>query len=295
AIYSQAILSPPFSLRFMDEVPLTMVTLVRGEGWLVTAGGERRRLRQWQTAVVRGGEPFEFTDDPDSVGVPATEIHCIEDCDLENIDCYGNLLWGNNPDGETALAVGAYRAEGTRHLRLLDALPPVLVISEDSAGRGVLEELMSEVASNRPGTQAVLDRLLDWGLVCTLRKWFDSADSQSPAWYRAHSDPAVGRALRAMHRAPAANWTVASLAAEARVSRAWLAKRFSELMGQSPLAYLTQWRMTLAEDMLAQPDATVASIAKRVGYSNAYAFSAAFKRIRGVSPARMARELTPSM
>lgn len=286
ALYSQAVLSPPFALTFMDAVPLTMVTLVRGEGWLVTADGQRSRLRQWDTAVVRGGEPFTFTDDPDAVGVPATEIHCLEECRMEGLDCYGNLLWGNNPDGDTALAVGAYRAEGTRHLRLLDALPTVFTVTEDAAGRAILEELMDELAMDRPGIQAVLDRLLDWGLVCTLRKWFDSPDSQPPTWYRAHFDPAVGAALRAMHRSPAANWTVASLAAEAKVSRAWLAKRFTELMGQSPLSYLTGWRMTLAEDLLTRPDATVASVAKRVGYANAFAFSTAFKRLRGVSPAQ---------
>lgn len=286
AVYSQAVLSPPFSLKFMDEVPLTMVTLVRGSGWLVTASGQRQRLEQWDTAIVRGGEPFEFTDDPEAVGVPATEIRCIDDYECGDLSAFEGMLWGNNPDGETALAVGAYRAEGSRHLRLLEALPPVLVIGEDSAGRAVLEDVMTEVALNRPGSQAVLDRLLDWGLVCTLRKWFDSPDSQSPAWYRAHSDPAVGRALRAMHRAPSANWTVASLADEAKVSRAWLAKRFSELMGQSPLSYLAHWRMTLAEDLLTQPESTVAAVAKRVGYANAFAFSAAFKRLRGVSPAQ---------
>lgn len=286
AVYSQAIMSPPFSLRFMDEVPLTMVTLVRGSGWLITAGGRRDRLEQWDTAVVRGGEPFEFTDDPDAVGVPGTEIRCIDDYACGDLDAFEGISWGNDPDGATALAVGAYRAEGTRHLRLLDALPQVLVVGEDAAGRAVLEELMTEVALNRPGTQAVLDRLLDWGLVCTLRTWFDGPDSRPPAWYRAHSDPAVGRALRAMHRAPSNGWTVATLADEAKVSRAWLAKRFSALMGQSPLTYLTQWRMTLAEDLLLRSDATVASVATRVGYANAFAFSAAFKRVRGVSPAQ---------
>ncbi|ADD45811.1 AraC family transcriptional regulator [Stackebrandtia nassauensis] len=286
AIFSQAVLSPPFSLRFMDDVPLTMVTLLRGSGWIVTADGRRDRLEQWDTAVIRGGEPFVFTDDPDAVGVAAQEIHCVGDCGIDDLDCYDGMMWGNDPDGQTALAVGVYRAEGTRHLRLLEALPPVLVIGEDAAGRAVLEELMAEVTANRPGGQAVLDRLLDWGLVCTLRKWFEGPDSEPPAWYQAHSDPAVGRALRAMHRTPSANWTVEALANEAKVSRAWLAKRFSQLMGQSPLAYLTQWRMTLAEDLLAQPNSTVAAVAKRVGYANAFAFSAAFKRLYGVSPAQ---------
>nr|WP_269810053.1 helix-turn-helix transcriptional regulator [Kineosporia rhizophila] len=88
-----------------------------------------------------------------------------------------------------------------------------------------------------------------------------------------------------LHAEPAAPWTVATLAERAGVSRATLAKRFSDLVGEPPLSYLTAWRMTLAADLLREePAATVADIARRVGYSDPFAFSAAFKRVRGVNP-----------
>ncbi|MFF8814048.1 AraC family transcriptional regulator [Streptomyces pactum] len=136
----------------------------------------------------------------------------------------------------------------------------------------------------RPGSQIVLDRLLDWLLVCTLRDWFDRPEADPPGWYLALGDEVVGPALRAMHRSPERAWTLAALAAEAGVSRTTLAKRFQELVGDSPLAYLTEWRMALAADLLAEPTATVAAVARRVGYADAFGFSSAFKRVRGLSP-----------
>jgi AraC-like DNA-binding protein len=94
----------------------------------------------------------------------------------------------------------------------------------------------------------------------------------------------VGPALEAMHRQPSAGWTVASLAAAAGVSRALFARRFTEVMGQSPLAYLTECRMDDAEELLSDRTLTVAQVAKAVGYADAFGFSAAFKRHRGVRP-----------
>ncbi|MFD0383399.1 AraC family transcriptional regulator [Streptomyces stramineus] len=136
----------------------------------------------------------------------------------------------------------------------------------------------------RPRPQIVVDRLLDWLLVCTLREWFDHPEAAPPAWYQALGDDVVGPVLRAMHQAPAEPWTLASLAAEADVSRSTLAKRFTDLVGEPPLGYLTDWRMALAADLLTEPGATIAGVARRVGYADAFGFSAAFKRVRGVSP-----------
>jgi AraC-like DNA-binding protein len=94
----------------------------------------------------------------------------------------------------------------------------------------------------------------------------------------------VGHALRLLHNNPAYPWTVASLAAEVAVSRAALARRFTDLVGESPMALLTGWRLTLAADLLLEPDATVGAVARRVGYSSPFTFSTAFKRHYGTSP-----------
>jgi AraC-like DNA-binding protein len=103
----------------------------------------------------------------------------------------------------------------------------------------------------------------------------------------------VGTALRLLHADPAAPWTVASLADRTGVSRSTLAKRFADLVGEPPLTYLTRWRMTLAADLLVEQGATtVGEIARSVGYSDPFGFSAAFKRVRGANPSEFRRTAT---
>jgi AraC-like DNA-binding protein len=109
-------------------------------------------------------------------------------------------------------------------------------------------------------------------------------DAHAPGWYRGYSDPVVGEALRQIDHAPQQPWTVQSLAGAAGVSRATLARRFSELVGESPMTFLTGQRIALAADLLGEPQATLESVARQVGYASPYALSTAFKRLRGVSP-----------
>ena len=121
-------------------------------------------------------------------------------------------------------------------------------------------------------------------MISVLRAWFASADAQAPHWYRAYGDPVVGHALRLLHHNPAHAWTVDELARECGVSRAALARRFQELVGEPPIAFLTSWRIALAADLLLEPGATIGSVAHQVGYGTPFALSTAFKRVRGVSP-----------
>ncbi|MEU4542333.1 AraC family transcriptional regulator [Nonomuraea dietziae] len=185
---------------------------------------------------------------------------------------------------DATVLIGSYRTRGEVARRLLHTLPPIVVVPDDndcSSMRGYLE---AQLDACRPGRQVVLDRLLDWLLVCTLRDWFDQPHAVRPGWYLALGDDVAGPALRAMHAEPARPWTLASLATVAGASRTTLAKRFTEQVGEPPLAYLTSWRMALAEQLLADTTLTVASIARRVGYADAFSFSTAFKRAHGVSP-----------
>jgi AraC-like DNA-binding protein len=123
-----------------------------------------------------------------------------------------------------------------------------------------------------------------------VRDYFDRPGGEPPAWYAAQRDPVVGDALRLLHAEPADPWTVSALAERTRVSRSTLAKRFADLVGEPPLTYLTRWRMTLAADLLTEREgATIAEVARTVGYADAFTFSAAFKRTRGVSPSEFRR------
>ena len=135
----------------------------------------------------------------------------------------------------------------------------------------------SELTRDEPGQAAVLDRLLDLLTVTVLRQALASAPAQP-------SDELVAIVQRAIHEHPERPWTVQSLASRAGLSRAALARRFTRQIGEPPLTHLTRWRLALAADLLAGSDLTLTAIASRVGYANAFALSAAFKRVHGTSP-----------
>ncbi|MQM26617.1 AraC family transcriptional regulator [Glycomyces albidus] len=283
ALLSGAILKAPWVVGFDDRAPLTMISVARGGGVILLADGTEVPLKEGQTAVVRGHEPFRMADDPASVERSHLEywLTCFDP------EACGPAGVGDPPGGPgeaTDLYVGAYRASGRRHERLMRALPPVLVIDDPTEVCVMLDASIQDFASRKPGTQAYIDRLFDWGLVCTLRTWFDQQGEQAPAWYRGFADPVAGPALEAIHTRLSAPWTVAGLATEAGVSRALLAKRFNEIMGEPPLTYLTERRMERAEELLADPELTVAQVARIVGYADQFGFSNAFKRRKGTSP-----------
>jgi AraC-like DNA-binding protein len=183
-------------------------------------------------------------------------------------------------DAGASLLVCGYRSrEGG--IRLTSALPPSAVVAADEPDCVTLLELLDRGCD---GPAVVRDRLLDWLITCTLHAWFATRTPEKPGWFTALTDPVVGPALEALHAEPARRWTVEELATRGGSGRAAFAKRFRELVGYAPLAYLRSWRMTLATEYLADPDVTVGAVARRVGYSDAFTFSAAFKRERGVAP-----------
>lgn len=124
-------------------------------------------------------------------------------------------------------------------------------------------------------------------LITALCAWFTRPGAQIPTWYRAHSDPMIGPALRLLRTDPAHPWTLRALAANTGVSRAHLARRFNTLVGQPPMTYLRQRRLTLAADLLREPDTTLAVVAEHVGFANAFALSNAFKKGTRRQPERI--------
>ncbi|GAA3459146.1 AraC family transcriptional regulator [Saccharothrix longispora] len=286
AFLLRTVLEPPWSLRVQDRAPLSVVAVVRGDGWLMPDGAPPVRLRTGDVAVLRGPEAYGLADDPATPvqavvhpGETSTTPDGVELCDQW---CRGVRTWGSGPDGPVVLLSGTYQVDGEVSRRLLSALPQWLVVPRSDLP--VVPLLAEEVTRDLPGQEAVLDRLLDLLLISVLRAWFCRPEANPPAWYSAHADPVVGRALHLLHADPAHPWTVGSLADAVGASRASLARRFTELVGEPPMAYLTDWRLSLAADLLREPSATVASVARQVGYSTAFALSTAFKRERGVSP-----------
>jgi AraC-like DNA-binding protein len=267
AFLLRSILDPPWSLRIRDGSPLSVITLTRGQAWIVTGGAEPARIEPGDVAVVNGTGPYTVADRPETP--VQIVIHPGQRCE--------------SADGtEMTLSDLGVRTEISR--RLLDAVPALLIRPAAAGDRALIDLLTREMSGTGPAQEMVLDRLLDLLLVSVLRSWLAGPDAGVPGWYRAESDPVVGPALRLMHDDPAYPWTVAELAARTGSSRASLARRFTELVGEPPMAYLTGWRITLAADLLRQADATIGAVARQVGYGSAFALSAAFKRERGMSP-----------
>ncbi|WBB77741.1 AraC family transcriptional regulator [Micromonospora sp. WMMD882] len=293
ALVGQSLMSPPWTVRLDEGASLTLVTMLRGEAWLVTAGAEAVHLGTRDLAVLTGPEPFDVASDPDRSAAPFYVLTASGAC----TDAAGTVLaeesvqlgvrtCGTHLDAEHALLTGSFTTTGRIAERLLGALPRVLVVPRERQRSPLLEVFEAEVARDEPGQQAVLDRLLELVLIGALRDWFALPEASAPRWYHAAADPVVGPALRAIHDEPARPWTVGTLAREARVSRATFARRFAELMGEPPISYLTGWRLCLASDLLQRTDDTIGSIARQVGYSGAYALSAAFTREYDVPPGR---------
>ncbi|WP_235030658.1 AraC family transcriptional regulator [Nonomuraea solani] len=317
ALFGQAVLEPPWSLEFATNAPLTLIAMLRDQAWLTpgearptpghaprtramptggsartpratearagdmdagaVGGGEPLWLNAGDVAIVRGSVPFTVAGSPDT---PPGHVVTADDYCAPEARPLAARTCGERPDGPALLLGGAY-AGGVSE-RLLRALPRVLVVADGQ--RALLDLVAGEVAKEVPGQQVVLDRLLDLLLVSTLRSWFDRPGARAPGWYRATGDPAVDQALRLLHDDPAHPWTVASLAAKTATSRAAFARRFAEHVGEPPMRYLAGWRIALAADLLRDTDATVAAIARQVGYANAFALSVAFKRIYGMTP-----------
>jgi len=281
-------MNPPWSMRIQDEAPLTIAAMVRGHAWVIPDAAEPVRLEKGDVAIMRGPDPYTVADDPTTR--PDIVIHSGQQCtnlggeELVDTMSLGVRTWGNALQGDTAILTGSYQMEGEVSQRLLRTLPALLVLTDDEWDSPIVPLLAEEIVKDDPGQEAVLDRLLDLLVIAVLRAWFARPDSEAPDWYRAYGDPVVGRALRLLHHNPAHPWTVAELARETGSSRAALARRFNELVGEPPMSFLTGWRIALAADLLLEPGATIGTVAAEVGYSTPFALSAAFKRVRGVSP-----------
>lgn len=281
-------LDPPWSVRLEDEVPLSVTAVVRGGMWAVPDEGEPVAAGPGNVLVAVGPDHWTIADSPespvDAVIHPGQHCTTPDGRPLVEEMHQGVRSWGNSATGRTVLLTGAYGLEGEVGRRLLQALPRFVLLTADELGSPLVPLLADEITKDAPGQDAVLDRLLDLLLIAVLRAWFARPGSEPPAWYLGQSDPVVGPPLRLLQHHPDHPWTVAELAAAGGVSRAAFARRFTDVVGEPPMAFLTGWRLALAADLLREPGATLATVARRVGYSTPFALSAAFKRQYGVSP-----------
>ncbi|MCX4985911.1 AraC family transcriptional regulator [Streptomyces sp. NBC_00572] len=271
--------------------------ILQGSCWLLPPDAEPVQLSPGDVVFLPHGSGHTLADSPETL---VTAPACDPD-DHELYDAYASDSIDRSGDlgPATVVLCGAYRLDPSRTHPLLLTLPDLIHLPAQSDShpelRSAVALLAAELETPRLGTDAAVPALLDALLLYILRIWFKEqpARENTTGWAAALNDPPVTAALHAIHRDPAAPWTVAKLAADAGLSRAPFARRFAKLVGQPPLGYLTWWRMTTAARLLRTSDAPLRSIATQVGYTSEFAFANAFKRTHGTPPGMYRRRPDP--
>ena len=276
-VFARSIATPPWGLRLPGTIQLAVHAVIQGRAWLWIDGeDDALELRPGDLALVRGGPDHFIAHEPGAECVLPEDFrtqHAVDEAERD-------------PRASVFLC-GAYRFAGDIGVGLVNSLPPLLSIPArvDDPIHGVVALLSRELAHVEPGRQTVLDRLLDVLVVLGMRTGLESS-ANAPAWFRGASDPRLTRALQAMHGDTSKSWTVDELARMSNMSRASFARVFQEVLGDAPMRYLTDWRMTVARDLLRTQDLPLIEVAERVGYSSLYAFATAFRRHHGQPPGR---------
>ncbi|MDQ4116478.1 MAG: AraC family transcriptional regulator [Actinomycetota bacterium] len=250
-------------------------------------GGAEMALRPGELVLVPRGEGHRLRSGGTDVATP--DIRSIPHPMLD--DRYALLRHGG--DGAlTRMVCGAVRFEHPAAHSLVDVLPGIVRV-EATALSGRLQDtlrlLAAEVDDLRPGGEAVITRLADVLVIQAIRTWLARDPAARTGWLGALADDRIGTVLARVHREPEREWTVGSLAAMASMSRSAFAARFTELVGEPAMSYVTRWRMHAAVDALSGGDVTVAELAGRMGYRSEAAFSRAFSRVVGEPPGAVRR------
>jgi AraC-like DNA-binding protein len=243
-----------------------MALCVGGSGHHIAAG---RGAKVQEIAGLLAGEPN--TQHPDASGRPAS----------------------------TSLLCGAFLLEQPELNPLLAALPPVMVSNLSRTGElhnlsGVARLLAEEIDRSHSGNGYVAERLLEVLCAETLRAQAEAGSRQDAGWFRALKDPVVGKAIAAIHARPGEDWSVPRLAQAVAMSPSRFAARFSGCLGDSPMAYVARWRMSLACRRLATTRTGIDRVAGDLGYESVAAFNRAFKKLVGMPPAAWRARATRS-
>ncbi len=255
--------------------------LSRGNCWLSVEGvAEPIPLTGGDCILLARGTSFVMRDSLRTR--PKKSFREVASRDGSNVAHYGG---GGAP---TTIVCGSLSFDRASLKPITQLLPSFILIKADHAHtlalHNTMQALASEMAEQAPGSDVVATRLGEVLFIQALRAHIASGPERNKGWLRAIFDPQMGNALSAIHNRVNTPWTVESLAEAAGMSRSAFAARFKELLGQTPLEYVTEWRMQKAMQLLEQRDKKLIDVARSVGYESDAAFSKAFKRVVGVNP-----------
>lgn len=285
-LYGRVELSAPFGLEFPGGKGICLI-VTRGSCFL---GVDQRPL------VPLVGGDFVFLPAPKTYSLrssPEMRVRSVLEVTTEAAFHRSRLITHGGGGTPASVVAGCFTFASPESQLLVKHLPPIIHLP--AAGphathwfQSTLQFIAAETAQGLPGSAAIVDRLAEVLFVQAMRSRIQSSDlAGSPSWLRALGDPQIGEALRQMHAEPGRGWTVPDLARGVSMSRSAFAARFRELVGETPLDHLTQWRMVRAASMMreARP-MKVAAIASAVGYESESSFGKVFRRVMGISPGK---------
>lgn len=269
-----------------DSLMFHIVT--EGSAWITFSDGDRFQLEAGDFALVPQGRGHAILD------APETRAINLYDYERPLLSPRYELLEIDGGGAPTGLICGVGSVRDPAARRMLSLLPRIIPMKAATPGnewlRGSVQIMVEEARSLGPGGDAVITRFSDILVVQAIRHWLGSDPKARSGWLGALQDPQVGRALALIHRDPTHPWTVETLAGSVGVSRSGLAARFADLVGETPMSYLRQWRFEVARNWLRETDQTQAEIAEQLGYESEASFSRAFKKATGRTPGSVRRE-----
>lgn len=290
-LYGRAEFTAPWGIRVTHKRGGAGFFVVsRGSCWLEVEGIEDPiPLAGGDFVFLPHGGPYNLRDALNSPLVP------VEDVQKE--DDHGPICVIDGGGAPTSAIWGCFEFEDGGRNPLIESLPPMIHLTAEAGPnvhwlQSTLQFVASETASKLPGAETVANRLTDILFVHAIRAYISGCAAhgcKAQGWLRALSDPKIGRALTLIHNAPQRNWTVESLADAVSMSRSGFAAQFTSLVGESPLRYITSWRMKKASHLLLRNE-PIAAVAQAVGYDTDAAFGKAFKKHMGRTPGEFRRQ-----
>ncbi|MBX3196580.1 MAG: AraC family transcriptional regulator [Labilithrix sp.] len=289
SLYAQFQLGAPWGVRFSTGTQGRLVVVARGRCWLRWTGSRTPvPVETGGCLIIKPDVAFDLSDTPESTVVGCQSLRAAKNdgCVVE----YGGA-------GEPAeLLIGRFSFDPVAAEPLVAPMPPLVHVPLGATHaellKGTLALMGRETAEDGLGASFVLDRLTDVLFVQAMRALFSDACTFAPGWVTALDDRRLEKAIRAVHAELGRPWTVAGMAREAGLSRSSFAAAFTSAVGESPLDYVTNWRIYRAKVLLSSSDASLTEIANRVGYDSDTALSRAFKRKVGMPPGMFRRTVS---
>ncbi|MEM1329127.1 MAG: AraC family transcriptional regulator [Planctomycetota bacterium] len=283
-VYARSHLTAPWGVE-MPRMPECLLFHVVTEGSCLVEfdDGTSETLRPGEFGLIPRGEGHAIRS---GAGVHAEPFF---DLPIERISKRYEVLRYGGGGGRTTLICGAVCLDHPGARDLVELLPNLIHVKTWNTPHAewmhsTLRLMAAEVSEQRPGGETIVTRLADVLVIQAIRAWLTEHTGAQTGWLGALRDERIGPAIALVHREPEKDWTVASLASSVSMSRSAFSARFTELVGESPMQYVTRWRMHVAGSWLREGDITAAECGTRLGYNSEAAFSRAFRRVMGQPP-----------